>query len=52
MSTVLSWNLQLAVRDGRLDDFTTLMNEEEKDDPPDLRNPKHWQLFHVVARKR
>lgn len=28
-----------------------MMNEEEKDDPPDVRNPKHWQLFHVVARK-
>ena len=28
-----------------------VMNEEEKDDPPDLRSPKHWQLFHVVARK-
>jgi tellurite methyltransferase len=29
-----------------------MMNEEEKDDPPDVRKPKHWQLFHVVARKR
>lgn len=29
-----------------------MMNEEEKDDPPELRNPKHWQVFHVVARKR
>lgn len=29
-----------------------VMNEEEKDDPPDRRSPKHWQLFHVVARKR
>jgi quinol monooxygenase YgiN len=27
MSTVVSWNLQLAVRDGRLDDFRTLMRE-------------------------
>lgn len=27
MSTAVSWNLQLAVRDGRLDDFTSLMNE-------------------------
>ena len=27
MSTVVSWNLQLAVRDGRLDDFRSLMNE-------------------------
>ena len=29
-----------------------LMNEEEKDDPPELRSPKHWHLFHVVAKKR
>ena len=29
-----------------------MMNEEEKDDPPELRNPKHWQLFHVVAKKQ
>ena len=29
-----------------------MMNDEEKDDPPDVRKPKHWQLFHVVARKR
>ena len=29
-----------------------MMNQEERDDPPDLRSPKHWQLFHVVARKR
>ena len=28
------------------------MEEEEEDDDPDVRNPKHWQLFHVVARKR
>jgi hypothetical protein len=28
------------------------MREEERDDPPDLRNPKHWQMFHVVSRKR
>lgn len=28
-----------------------VMNEEERDDAPDVRNPKHWQLFHVVARK-
>ena len=28
-----------------------MMNEEERNDPPDVRNPKHWQLFHVVARK-
>ena len=28
-----------------------VMNEEEKDDPPGLRSPKHWQLFHVVAKK-
>jgi hypothetical protein len=29
-----------------------LMNEEERDDAPELRNPKHWQIFHVSARKR
>jgi Methyltransferase domain len=29
-----------------------MMREEEKDDPPDVRSPKHWQLFHVVAKKR
>lgn len=28
-----------------------MLREEEKDDAPDVRNPKHWQLFHVVARK-
>ena len=28
-----------------------MMNEEETDDPPDVRNPKHWHVFHVVARK-
>jgi tellurite methyltransferase len=28
-----------------------MMREEERDDTPDVRNPKHWQLFHVVARK-
>jgi len=28
-----------------------MMTEEERDDPPDVRSPKHWQLFHVVARK-
>ena len=28
-----------------------MMNEEEKDDPPDVRSPKYWQLFHVVAKK-
>lgn len=28
-----------------------MMRVEEKDDPPDVRSPKHWQLFHVVARK-
>ncbi len=27
------------------------MEEEEMDDTPEVRNPKHWQLFHVVARK-
>jgi hypothetical protein len=35
-----------------LDGFTIeMMDEEESDDAPDVRNPKHWQLFHVVARK-
>ena len=29
-----------------------LLHEEEKDDPPDVRNPKHWQIFHVVAKKK
>lgn len=29
-----------------------LMREEERDDPPDVRSPKHWQLFHMVARQR
>ena len=28
-----------------------MFREEERDDPPEVRNPKHWQLFHVVARK-
>lgn len=27
MSNVVSWNLQLAVREGRLEDFRSLMNE-------------------------
>ena len=27
MSTVVSWNLQVAVRDGQLDDFRSLMSE-------------------------
>lgn len=29
-----------------------MMRVEERDDPPDLRSPKHWHLFHVVAKKR
>jgi tellurite methyltransferase len=29
-----------------------MMEEEESEDTPDVRNPKHWQLFHVVAKKR
>jgi hypothetical protein len=29
-----------------------MMRTEERDDEPDVRNPKHWQLFHVVAKKR
>jgi Methyltransferase domain len=28
-----------------------MMDEEERDDPPEVRSPKHWQLFHVVAKK-
>lgn len=28
------------------------INEEEKDETPEVRNPKHWQVFHVVARKK
>jgi SAM-dependent methyltransferase len=28
-----------------------MMKEVELDDTPVMRNPKHWQLFHVVARK-
>ena len=28
-----------------------MFREEERDDPPEVRNPKHWQLFHVVAKK-
>lgn len=28
-----------------------MLRIEERDDPPDLREPKHWHLFHVVARK-
>ncbi len=29
-----------------------MMREEERDDPPELRNPKHWQIFHIVAKKQ
>lgn len=29
-----------------------MMNEEERDDLPEVRNPKHWHMFHVVAKKR
>ncbi|MDA0748960.1 MAG: class I SAM-dependent methyltransferase [bacterium] len=28
-----------------------MMDEEETDDTPEVRNPKHWHMFHVVARK-
>lgn len=28
-----------------------MMRIEERDDGPEVRNPKHWHLFHVVARK-
>lgn len=37
---------------GLLDGFEVeMIREEERDDAPDVRNPKHWQLFHVVARR-
>lgn len=29
-----------------------MLRIEERDDPPELRDPKHWHLFHIVARKR
>jgi SAM-dependent methyltransferase len=29
-----------------------MMREEERDEEPGVRRPKHWQLFHLVARKR
>ena len=29
-----------------------MLRIEERDDPPEVRAPKHWHLFHVVARKR
>ena len=28
-----------------------MIREEERDDAPDVWHPKHWQVFHVVARK-
>ena len=28
-----------------------MIREEERDDSPELRKPKHWQIFHIVARK-
>lgn len=28
-----------------------MMREEERDDPPELRKPKHWHIFHIVAKK-
>jgi hypothetical protein len=28
-----------------------MLREEERDDAPGVRNPKHWQIFHVVATK-
>ena len=27
------------------------LREEERDDPAEFRNPKHWHVFHVVAKK-
>ena len=29
-----------------------MMRVEERDEAPEVRNPKHWHLFHVVAKKR
>lgn len=29
-----------------------MLNIEEKDETPDVRNPKHWHVYHIVARKR
>lgn len=29
-----------------------MLRIEERDDAPELREPKHWHMFHVVARKR
>jgi len=29
-----------------------MLRIEERDDSSDAREPKHWHLFHVVARKR
>jgi len=28
-----------------------MLDEEEEDDTPEVRHPKHWHLFHVVARR-
>lgn len=28
-----------------------MLKVEEKDETPDVRKPKHWHVFHVVARK-
>ena len=36
---------------GMRDDDDDAGIEKEKDDAPDVRNPNHWQLFHVVAKK-
>jgi len=36
-----------------LEDFEIeMMRVEEKDDTPEVRNPKHWHMFHVVAKKK
>ncbi len=29
-----------------------MMRVDERDEAPAVRNPKHWHLFHVVAKKR
>lgn len=31
---------------------TEMLHEDEKQEDPDVSNPKHWHVFHIVARKR
>lgn len=36
-----------------LNDFSIeIIREEEHDDPLNTRNPKHWHIFHIVAKKK